>query len=302
MTRTRLLATTAAIATIAAACADISNPSQDLSLNSAFNSALLGFDNVQSTFVGGEINLTSAWSPGGGRGPGGGAGSGGMCGGGAGGLFRGDLGLGFGLGRFGDGGLSDECVFQQAGGRVVCPAVTRNGLTINRSAAYTNASGAVQSAFDSVTTNAINVRVQVSGTLTHRNGNTTAVQHASDRTVRGLVASSTTRTVNGTSAGTETTNGTNDQGTFVAQRVMGDTTTNVVVPKQAGTTPTYPTSGTIVRSMRATVTYTGQAAQTSSRRELVTFNGTSTATVVITRDGVTSNCTLPLPHGRLSCQ
>jgi hypothetical protein len=38
-----------------------------------------------------------------------------------------------------------------------------------------------------------------------------------------------------------------------------------------------------------------------SREEDVTYDGSTTAKVVITKNGVTKNCTLPLPHGRLSC-
>jgi hypothetical protein len=60
-------------------------------------------------------------------------------------------------------------------------------------------------------------------------------------------------------------------------------------------------AGSIVRSASVTVTFAGQSPTTSSRREVVTFDGTSTAKVVITRDGVTKNCTIALPHGRLVC-
>jgi hypothetical protein len=41
---------------------------------------------------------------------------------------------------------------------------------------------------------------------------------------------------------------------------------------------------------------------TSTREETVTFDGSTTAKVVITKDGITKNCTLPLPFGHLSCQ
>jgi hypothetical protein len=58
----------------------------------------------------------------------------------------------------------------------------------------------------------------------------------------------------------------------------------------------------IVRSMTVTVTVSGQSPAQSSRREVITYNGTATATVVITEDGTTQNCTLPLPFGHLSCQ
>jgi hypothetical protein len=34
---------------------------------------------------------------------------------------------------------------------------------------------------------------------------------------------------------------------------------------------------------------------------VVTYDGTATAKVVITRDGTTRNCTVALPRGRPSC-
>jgi hypothetical protein len=264
---------------------------------------LLGYNNVQSSFATGTDGEATAWLPRGGRhGAGGARAGGGMCGGGLGGPFLGEgFGLGFGRGRFGDAVLSSDCAFDAGSARVVCPAVTRNGLTIDRSAAYADASGAVQSAFDSLTTNTINVQIAASGTVTRRNGATSVVEHASSRTVTGLAAGSTQRTVNGTSAGNETTTGTNEQGSFTAVRVMGDTTTNVIIPVQTGT-HAYPTAGTIVRSMQVTLTYAGQPPVTSTRREVVTFNGSTSASLVITKDGQTKNCTLPLPRGRLVCE
>ena len=295
----------AAATLIAGACELGTDPGQDTSsLDSGFASVLLGYGNVQSSFATGTDREATAWTPHGGRSGRGGArgAAGGMCGGGLGGLFLGNgFGLGFGRGRFGDTLLSSDCAFSAASGRVICPEITRDGLTINHSAAYADANGAVQSAFDSVTTNQINIRVQVSGTITRRNGATTTLQHASERTVSGLAAGSTQRTVNGASAGTEATTGTSDQGTFTATRVLADTTTNVIIPVQPNAIA-YPTAGTIVRFMKVTLTYEGQTPLTSTRREVITFNGSSTATVVITKDGQTRNCTLPLPRGRLVCE
>ena len=63
----------------------------------------------------------------------------------------------------------------------------------------------------------------------------------------------------------------------------------------------YPTAGTIIRAMSATVTITGQSPTTSTRREVITYDGTATAKVVITQDGTTQNCTLPLPLRPLTC-
>jgi hypothetical protein len=109
--------------------------------------------------------------------------------------------------------------------------------------------------------------------------------------------------VNGVSASTETTTGTSPKGAFTAKRTAGDTVTGVVIPKATSTnTRPYPTAGKVVRAMSATVTFAGQAATTTSRKETITYDGSATAKVVIVKDGVTQNCTLPLPHGRLTCQ
>ena len=64
---------------------------------------------------------------------------------------------------------------------------------------------------------------------------------------------------------------------------------------------TYPTAGTVIRAMQANLTYDGQAATTVTRREVVTYDGTATAKVVITENGTTRNCTRPLPRGPLTC-
>jgi hypothetical protein len=49
------------------------------------------------------------------------------------------------------------------------------------------------------------------------------------------------------------------------------------------------------------VTFAGQSPESRSRREVITYNGTSTATIVITENGATKTCQLPLPHGRPNC-
>jgi hypothetical protein len=35
---------------------------------------------------------------------------------------------------------------------------------------------------------------------------------------------------------------------------------------------------------------------------VLTYDGSATATLVITRNGTTQNCTIVLPHGRPRCQ
>jgi hypothetical protein len=286
----------------AAGCQDSGAPpsttsSSPLDLSNAFSTLPVGFSEVQNTFA---DSTGTGWTPGS-RGQGHhGGGDGMMCGG-----LGGFAGFGFGLGGrdgpFGS-GLSGNCAFNASSGRVACDPVARDGLTVTRSARYSDASGTVQQAFDSLTTNTVNVQVTVSGARVQRDGDTSQVQHASDRTVTGLASGSTGRTINGTSAGTETTTGSDSVGSFNAVRTVGDTIQDVVVPAGSTTGATsYPTAGTIIRSMQVSVTYAGQSPTSSSRREVVTFNGSSTASIVVTKDGTTQNCTLPLPRGRLSC-
>jgi hypothetical protein len=114
---------------------------------------------------------------------------------------------------------------------VICDPVTHDGLTITRSAAYKDGSGTVQSAFDSLTTTSVNIRVSVTGTKVRRDNDTSVVQHTSDRTVTGLAPASTQRTVNGTSSGTENIHGSNTTGSFTAVRTIGDTINGVVIPQ-----------------------------------------------------------------------
>jgi hypothetical protein len=306
MSRTLKHLLVGALAVAGAACAGdgITGSQASALLDDAFSTVPVGYSATNSTYSG---TADSTWTPHGGRdghdrrGGHGGPGDG-MMGGGMDGLFMGDgFGPGFGHGHMGDPSLEGSCAFDSATGRVVCAPVTHDGLTIVRSSAYTDASGGVQQAFDSVTTNTINVQVSVSGTITRHNGVTSTVQHASDRTVSGLAKGSTQRTVNGTSAGHETTAGTDSVGAFTAVRTLGDTTANVVVPVSTGS-PTYPTAGTVTRSMQVTLTYSGGSSRSSSRREVLTYDGTATARLVITQDGTPRTCTVPLPHGRPTCQ
>lgn len=315
-----------------AACSDSTTaPSAAASsalLSNAFTSATPGYEQLSSSYA--AAGQTGTWAPerGGRGGPGGDAlGFGGFMGGGVADAFLGGPFGGFGRGGPFGGGLSDStCTFAAGTGRVTCAAVTRNGLTYQRSAAYTTASGTAQAAFDSLTTNSVNVQTSVSGTTTftprERHGfgpgfghdsagagarvasATSDVQSASSRTVTGLASGSTQRTVNSTSAGRESSTGiTTDSVKFTSVRVMGDTTTGLVVPVRVSgaTDPVYPTAGTVVRAMSATVTFSGQSPVTSTRREVLTYDGSATAKLVITKDGTTKNCTVALPRGRPSC-
>jgi hypothetical protein len=309
-------------------------------LTGAFSTVPVGYGDLTSSFVGtaaSGVPSAGFWLGGGRNGS---MERRALMGGGLQGSFSGEGG-GFGRGLAGPfgGGLSCTSTFNAATGRVVCETVTQNGLTIARSAQYRNAAGTIQQAFDS-TTNSVNIQSAVTGTVTytppdsgsgddrgrHRGPGggracwgdgrgtgglllgdtativsaTTTVNNASERTVTGLASGSTQRTVSGTSRGQESTTGESSRGTFTATRVAGDTTLALVIPVSTSG-QSYPTAGTVVRAMQASVTYTGQAATSVSRREVITYDGSATAKVVITENGTTRNCTRPLPRGELSC-
>lgn len=293
-------------ALIAAACSDGSGPGASallLSASSAYTTVPAGFDQLGTSFdaasTGGPFMPSfddhGRGGPGGhssfGRGPGFGIG----LMGGLGGPF-----LGFGLAEFYHDG---SCAFSSGTGLVTCQRETHGGLSITRTFKYTDAAGTAQPKIDT-TTNTVVSTVSVTGTVTRRDSVTSDVNESGSVTVSGLAKGSTQRTINGASAGNESSTGTSSKGAFTATRVAGDTITGVVIPvgTAATTHPPFPTAGTIVRSMAVTVTVSGQSPAMSSRREVITYDGSNTAKVVITEDGNTQNCTLPLPFGRLSCQ
>jgi hypothetical protein len=221
------------------------------------------------------------------------------------------FGLGFmggGLGGFllGDGLVNDHffrfrrgrCGFQADVG-IVCADTTRNGKVVSsKTIKYTTADGTLQQSIDS-TTDGVELTASVKGSNTRRDSSTSSVDASSHQTVTGLTGAN--RTVNGQSKGTEVSTGNSLFGPFTATRVAADTITGVVIPKRtAMTTKVFPTAGTISRTMSATVNIQG-ATLTTTRKETITYDGSATAKVVIEKDGVTQNCTLPLPHGSLTC-
>lgn len=290
---------------IAAACSsnEPSAPASQLALTmaSAFSTVPAGYSDLNSSFVGDAGGsfapefgpmMHGRGFPGGFGGPGFGLGF--MGGGLFGGFFGDDFGFGFAP-------MDTSCHYAAATGVTTCGPRTRNGLTVTRSIQFQTTAGQSQQKFDS-TTNSVKSSITVSGTATHRDDDQSTINSSSNQTLTGLAKGSTARTVNSTSASTESTTGTSHEGAFTSKRVTGDTVRGIVIPVSSTTNHfPYPTAGSVTRSMSATVQITGQSATSSSRREVITYDGSATAKVVITQDGVTQNCTLPLPHGRLTC-
>ncbi|HZI40594.1 MAG TPA: hypothetical protein VFD67_02805 [Gemmatimonadaceae bacterium] len=298
----RILATVAVLFAVGACADSTSSTSPSLAsqeLSAAFLSTPAGFSSTDNTFAP-TSDIGQAWMPD----RNGHDDDSHMMGGGLRPEFFGGVAFGRGWdhGPFGFGLLLANCTLSSTTGRVTCPDVTtRRGLTISRSFAFKDASGAAQSS-PNASTNSINAQVVVSGTITRDDddGVTSKIAHSSDRTVTGLAAGATQRTVDGGSKGTEETTGKTEDGvSFTASRLVADTVKGLVIPLQEGR-PTFPTAGTITRLMQATITLSGKAPVTRSRMEVVTFKNDGTATVVITKNGTTKNCTLSAATG-LKC-
>ena len=310
-----------------AACSDINSSADNtVALAAAFQTVPVGFSANSNSFDGsgdaglpfypGAISQPVGFhdNPGGGAGGGehgdrhDGFGKGGLrgllMGGGLGPDFIGAIGFGKGRGRgpFGIFSLPDSCTYDTGTGRVSCPDKTEHGLTVSASFAFKDDAGASQAKFDTLTTNLVNMKVNVSGTVTRREGTTTStVKHSSDRTVEGLAPGKTARKINGVASAHEDIAGTRDSMKFTAVRDVNDTTSNLVIPIVDGR-PTIATSGTVIRNMTVSITPEGGTATSKSRREEVTFDGTNVVKVKLTVDGTTQNCTITLPSKKLVCE
>lgn len=192
---------------------------------------------------------------------------------------------------------ADQCTWSATTGRVECAPVTRGGLTITRSIAFYDAAGAAQTHRDS-TTRSVNTRVDVKGTVTTDKG-TRTIDRSSSITVSGLGRESTRHTIDGTEHGTSSATLTTDRGTVTLSETFTASTAGLVVPAPF-TAGSWPLAGTTTRQSTLTATG-GSTTRSTSVSETVTYNGTSTATVVITRDGKTRNCTRDLSARTMTC-
>jgi hypothetical protein len=320
------LLTIAAAGLAAAACTDLNSSADNtLALTAAFQTVPVGFSANSNSFDAsgdagvpffpGALNPAIGFSQRGsaaGEKPKGdrhdGFGEGGLrgllMGGGLGPDFIGAIAFGKGRGRgpFGIFSLPESCTYDSGTGRVSCPDKTDHGLTISASFAFKDAAGASQRKFDTLTTNSVNAKIDVSGTRTRKEGTTTStVSHSSNRTVEGLAPGKTERKIDGVASAHEDIAGTRDDVKFTATRVVYDTTTNLVIPIVDGR-PTIAKSGTVIRNMTVSITPEGGTATTKSRREEITFDGTNVVSVKITVDGTTKNCSVTLPIKKLVCE
>lgn len=189
--------------------------------------------------------------------------------------------------------ISPSCTFDAATGRFGCPPVTKQGHTFTASYALYDAAGAVQSKYDKVTTASINFIVTDTGaTSFSHNDNSFAdtVSRRHNRTVSGLAGDPDTVHVWSGTGSTFIHSVRSGQISKSYQLSSTDTTTAVKFRQPRDINP-YPLSGTVVRNFVITRTRIGNdtTTRTTTRRVVVTFNGTAEVPMMVGSDTYTLN-------------
>nr|MCU0623944.1 hypothetical protein [Gemmatimonadaceae bacterium] len=158
----------------------------------------------------------------------------------------------------------------------------------SRTVQYFDAAGAAQTGYDTLTTARIVWQVADTGSFTRRRG-PTVLEDSSARSRRTELSNlaghpDTLRIWNGTGSAYHFTSRQNPGGTRTVEMVASDTTTNVRYRLPRSANP-YPLTGTIVRNVSVTRVRTPNDADpvtnVRTRRVVIEFNGTSTATLTV---------------------
>jgi hypothetical protein len=176
------------------------------------------------------------------------------------------------------------CPYSAATQGFTCPTVTSGGLTWDISYFLYDAAGHAQSQADAGTTASVRTVVDTKGTTTVPPVNgvsaTVSLSDHSDMTMSGLLTA--TRTLNG--KGTSHYDMTLSGATALhAVTDMTTATNNVVLPAPSdAASAAWPLSGTITTDVKTVTAIGNVGAITTTSHGVITFNGTSTATIVYT--------------------
>ena len=186
------------------------------------------------------------------------------------------------------------CAYSSTTKGFTCPTATVQGLTFNITYYLSDVNGVSQSAPDVNTTASIRVVADTRGTVSLPSnvgsGTSVTLTDHSDMTMSGLQAAN--RALNGTSVShyDVSTTGTTPAHSLID---MTTTSTNVMLPPEESASH-WPMSGTVTTDATAVTSIGFLPSATTNARALVTFNGTSTPTVVVTVAGVVRTCKVDL--------
>lgn len=186
----------------------------------------------------------------------------------------------------------NRCPYSSSSGFFVCPTTTVNGLTFSEMFRLIDGAGNSQSAPDAQTT-AVESKNTVTGTITS-SSSTYHIDGSSDQTLSGI------RTDSHTLNGTSTTHATGQQQvgslSVPLDQTITETMTKLVLPNtKAG--QKWPQSGSITLHVanNASGTLFGD-----EENIVITFNGSSTATVTFTDYFGTRTCTVDMTNPNFS--
>ncbi|MHB1191703.1 MAG: hypothetical protein ACYC6F_01540 [Longimicrobiales bacterium] len=153
-------------------------------------------------------------------------------------------------------------------------------LSGTRSVTFYDDTGAVQTAYDSLTTASMHVVVDIAGDVDRAVWSST-VKRTRDMTVSGLLGVEATRTVTGKGTEDVQRSRTLSDGTETSYDMQGTFTQEGLVVPVPGSDKKYPLSGTITRTMRVSVVNGFNGDETRDVTVVITFDGDATATAVV---------------------
>src|SRR3954464_6037997 len=197
------------------------------------------------------------------------------------------------------GGISPTCSY--AAGRYTCAATTEQGMSVSRSFAFYDAQGAALQTFDSTKVESVNFQAQIDGNFQRDVFWTAGIHRTRNATVNGLISLKPQRNWNGSGTGADTVSHIGLDGIRSLAGTSTETVTNVLMPGKDAVSQ-VPLSGSIAVAVDYTASLqsaTGAVTKEVKRSVVVTFNGTTSASLQIG----TLNCVLHLDtHSVDSCQ
>jgi len=160
------------------------------------------------------------------------------------------------------------------------PGHHKLGWSCTREVSFFDEDGNSQTAYDKLTTERVHAVTDISGDVSREKWSA-LVNRERDMNITGLAGENTHRTINGSGTVDVSKSRHLKDGSTREYDMTGTfTKTNVVMPVR-GTTPRYPTSGTITRSMQAKVVNGRKGDREKSVEMTITFDGDSTANMVV---------------------
>ena len=162
--------------------------------------------------------------------------------------------------------------------------MSNGSLEASRNVAFYDAEGVEQDAYDALTTAEIHLDHSVSGVI-QRERFSAEIDRERSMVVSGLAGEESTRTWNGEAQSSMARSGVMEDGTERSHSMQGSASYSDVVVPIPGTTPRYPLSGTIERSMTMTRT-TPDGTATREVSVLITFNGSQYADAIVNGEAI----------------